>query len=359
MKTMFVIAGEHSGDALGGRLMAAMKDTKIEGIGGPLMQAQGLQSLVPMDELCVMGIVEVMKHYPRLRKLAFQIIEEIEQRQPDILLTIDLPDFNFAIAKQLKKRGKFKGKIIHYVAPSVWAWRPGRAKKISKFLDGLLCLFPFEPSYFTKHGLKAEFVGHSLIESGINQVDGSKFRKAERLNLGVLFGSRQGEFDRHSAIFKDVILKFPNVHIIAPTLPRLESQVRELLKDTDCTIITDPKDKWNAFASCDAAIAVSGTVGLELAYLGIPHIIAYKVNFLTWVLVKILVKTKYAHLANILLNKPVVPEFLQWDCEPEKIAAGLKEILENPEYQKQEFQNLKSMLGTNPSQKAAEFISAF
>ncbi len=372
-KTIFLIAGEHSGDALGGRLMAALRakgEVRFSGVGGPMMVAQGLSSLVPMGDLCVMGLVEVFKHYPRLKKLGMMIIEEIEKAQPDVVVTIDLPDFNFRVAKLLKQRGIFKGKIVHYVAPTVWAWRPGRAKKIAKFLDGLMCLFPFEPKYFTKHGLQAEFVGHSLVESGIVAGDGSRFRERYELRnekcIGLFFGSRQREIETIGPVLKDVAQKiataYPQAHLIVPTMVEFEPALLDLLVDVplSATFVTDAKGKWDAFKACDAAVAVSGTVGLELAYAGVPHVIAYKMNVLSWVLVRLLVRTKYAHLVNILLDKPVVPEFLQDHCTAERIAAGVEVVLNYPLPQKKAFESMRGMLlpdaAVGPSEKAAGFV---
>ncbi len=170
---IFLIAGEPSGDNLGGALISSIRqkspNAEFFGIGGDIMTAQGLQSLLPMEEICVMGVFEVVTQIPRLLKLIQGVVEEIEARQPDILVTIDLPDFNFQVAKRLKKRGIFNGKIVHYVAPTVWAWRPGRAEKISEFLDGLLCLFPFEPAYFHPYNLRADYVGHPLIEQRLEK----------------------------------------------------------------------------------------------------------------------------------------------------------------------------------------------
>ncbi|MCB1579739.1 MAG: lipid-A-disaccharide synthase, partial [Alphaproteobacteria bacterium] len=200
-KSVFFIAGEASGDSLGASLMRGLKKregdlVKFSGIGGPLMEGQGFKSLLPMDDLCVMGLWEVVWQLPRLLRLIQGTVEEIEKCAPDVVVTIDLPDFNFEVAQRLKKRGIFKGKIVHYVAPSVWAWRPGRAKKIAGYFDGLMCLFPFEPAYFTEHGLDAAYVGHPLIEVDTAALDPKGFREDLHIQdgalcLGVLFGSRE------------------------------------------------------------------------------------------------------------------------------------------------------------------------
>lgn len=377
-KKVFLIAGEPSGDALGAALMREIRNQASEpveflGIGGPLMEEQGLASLVPMDQLSVMGIWEVIWQISRLIKLISGVVDEIEKAQPDIVITIDLPDFNFEVARRLKKREAIKSRIVHYVAPSVWAWRPGRARKIAGYYDGILCLFPFEPPYFQKYGLKAKFVGHPLIES-TKDYDGGAFREKnaiaqDDLTLGLFLGSREAELESLSAILKEatqvVKEQYPDLRIIVPTLPQFEYNVLKVLEDWghETTVVSDPDLKWDAFAACDVALAVSGTVGLELAYIGIPHAIAYKTHPLTWLAIRLLVKVRYAHLANILLDKDVVPEYLQGKCNSLEIAKGLLKLLKSEEMRQnqiRELQKLPGLLGTGddrtPSQKAAATV---
>lgn len=376
---IFLLAGEVSGDVLGGKLMASLKkqsagNLSMAGIGGANMAAQGLDVLLPMEELNVMGISEVLFQLPRLIKLLNGIAEEIETRKPDILITIDFPDFNFRLAQRLKKRGIFKGKIVHYVAPTVWAWRPKRAQKIAKFLDGLLCLYPFEPEYFTAHGLPAEFVGHPIVEEEPEQSDPLSFRAScgmigGEATLGVFFGSRHGELKRLSKVIVEtaeyVAENVDNLHLIVPTLPHLEMDVRNILDGCGVPyhVTTTPSEKWSAFRACGVAIAVSGTVGLELSYAGVPHIIGYKTSALNYAIAKMLVKTKYAHLGNILMQEPIVPEFIQGACKSEAMAAELIDLLEDSAAQTAQrlaFQKLRTRLHnperSSPSDKAAAFI---
>ncbi len=349
-------------------------DENISGIGGDQMGDEGLESLWPMDELCVMGLWEVLWHLPRLLRLIHGVVEEIEERSPDVLVTIDLPDFNFNVAKRLKKRGKFKGKIIHYVAPTVWAWRPGRAKKVAAFLDGVMCLFPFEPDYFKKHDLKAIYVGHPLIEVDKTAFQREGFRANREIEdssvcVGLFLGSRERELKKLSKPFLQTMdaLKeqYPDLVMIVPTLPSLEYQVMELLgsNEVETHVVFKQSQKWNAIAACDVALAASGTVGLELAYAGIPHIIGYKTHPITTLLLKVLVKTPYAHLANILLEKEVVPEFLQGKCNVNYLTRGMMRLIGYPEEQakqKAAFAELESQLRLDsdetPSKRAATFI---
>lgn len=378
---IFMIAGEHSGDVLGSGLIKALKQqspgVEFSGIGGPLMGKQGFESLMPMEELGVMGLWEVIGQLPRLLKVMEAVIFEIEKFDPDIVVTIDLPDFNFEIGKRLKRRGKSKARIVHYAAPSVWAWRPGRAKKVARFLDGMMCLFPHEPPYFTRHGLKASFVGHPLSEYDPSLADGPAFRekfgiKADEVVIAVFFGSRERELDVHAKIFIETIeiireQYFPEMVVIFPTLPYLEYEVMKTIHGINCKgfVLVNPDEKWDEFAACNAALAVSGTVGLELAYMGVPHVVAYKMHPLSWLMVKLLVKTKYAHLANILLGEAAVPEFLQGQCNSIEIAKGVFKLVEDDIERKIQLSKtskvremLKGEPGMTPSQKAADFVLA-
>lgn len=372
---LFMLAGENSGDALGGPLITSLKQQNsaltIEGIGGPKMIKAGMDSIFPMSELNIMGVVEVISQLPRLLKLINGVVEEVETRQPDIYLGVDFPDFNFQVAQRLKKRGIFKGKIYHYVAPTVWAWRPGRAKKISKFLDGLFCLFPFEPDYFKPHGLAAHYVGHHLIETDPNTIDGQAFRNhigvsEETKICGLFFGSRPAEIANIGDQIVETAMflheRIPDIQFIIPTLPEIEFEVTNKLQSLKAPryFAMDSGNKYHAFKACDVAVAVSGTVGLELAYLGVPHVIGYRTNMLTYSLVKSLAKTKYIHLANILLDEPAIPEFIQFDCKGEAMADALEDLLTDRKQQNEGFSKLRTTLkadiATSPSEQAAQIL---
>lgn len=377
---LYLIAGESSGDRLGAGLMKALKaqennEITFGGIGGPLMQKEGLKSLFPMQELSLMGIFEILPKVSHLLKRIHETVSAIEEFDPDAVITIDSPEFSFRVLENLKKRGKSRARRIHYVAPSVWAWRPGRAQKIARFLDGIICLFPFEPPYFLKYQLRAIYTGHPLIQENPDKGDGAAFRIKNQIpeaakTLGVFFGSRQSELARHKKTLLTAIgflkEKYPQLHLIIPTLPHLEYDLLEALKGAPCdfTLCVDASQKWDAFRACDAAVAVSGTVGLELAYAGVPHLIGYKTSLPTFFLLKLLLNVKYAHLANIILNEGIVPEYLQKDFEYEKIHNGIVDLFENKESRlKQEsgFQRLRKTLSIedkqSPSAKAAYFIS--
>ncbi len=373
-----LIAGEPSGDALGASLIRALReqpDVAITGVGGAKMEAEGLQSLFPIDDLAVMGIVEVVPNLKKILGLIDRTAAYIELSRPDIVVSIDSPDFCFRVQKKVRaSMGANAPKLIHYVAPTVWAWRAGRAHKIARFLDGLICLFDFEPPYFEKEGLKAVAVGHPVVESGAAQGNGQRFRAAHHIpeearTVGVFFGSRRGELNRHGQLFRDVMATLPGgTQFIVPTLPHLRTHITEILSDLDApiTITDDLAEKWDAFAACDAALAVSGTVGLELAAARVPHLIAYRMNPVTFEMAKHLVKVKYAHLLNIHLQESIVPEFIQNDCRVEKISAGMYSLLTDEALRQKQmsaFEAFAKRIGENekatPSEKAAAFIRSF
>ncbi|MFP4097823.1 MAG: lipid-A-disaccharide synthase [Alphaproteobacteria bacterium] len=377
---LFFIVGEDSGDALAAPLIRSLREGVKEdglecvGIGGALMKNEGFETLLPMDQISASGIWEVLPKLHHLLKIKKAIVEEIELRQPDAVITVDFPDFNFHIAKALKKRQIFKGKIIHYVAPTVWAWRPGRAKKVAEFLDGMMCLFPMEPKYFTAHKLKAVHVGHPLAISRAKEASSTMFREENNIpdnsfTLGLFFGSRENEFKKISPAIKTAARLIndveSNLHIISPTLPRLEYDVQKILQGFDLPVYVtaNPNVKWEAIKACNVAVAVSGTAALELAYAGVPHVICYKVNPVTALILKVMMKIKHVHLANILLEKEVVPEFLQGNCNPEKIANKVVELMQNKSMRQEQVDQMKALDDKlnpddtlTPPQLAAQFI---
>lgn len=355
---IFCIAGEASGDVLGASIIQALKkqydgSLEMSGIGGPLMHKQGLESIFPMEDLSVMGIVEVLSNLRCILKRINQTVDSIVEYNPDIILTIDSPDFCFRVIERLKKKGENNAKAVHCVAPSVWAWRPGRAKKVAKFLDMLLCLLPFEPPYFTKENLPAEFIGHPAIEnkSDNQQRQRERFRSDRHIppdakTIGLLCGSRRSEVERHTALLAHSLKRLQEekgkFHIIIPSFPKFQPMIKRLLLEHMGHAFFDhihfslgQENKWDAFSAMDMALAVSGTVGLELAIAGVPHAIVYKMNPVTWSLIKGRIQVRYAHLVNIMLDKPVIPEFIQGNATPEAIHSVLMDLWDNPEQQKE------------------------
>jgi len=365
---VYLIAGEDSGDFLGAQLIKALKKqapgVKIMGIGGPLMEQQGLQSLFPMHDLSVMGLTEVLPHALHILKRILQTVRHIKGIKPDVLVTIDSPGFCLRVAKKIKDFGNIP--IVHYVAPSVWAWREGRAKKLASKVDHLLTLFPFEPPYFEKYNLPTTFVGHPLIEQ--NLVPDQTFRDrhhipSDALVLSILPGSRVGEMKRLLPVFleaMEILSKtFKNLHLVFPTLPHLVSSLSCALKGISLpyTILDSVPEKYAAFFASDAALAASGTVSLELAFANLPMVIAYKVSPLTYHIVKRLVKVQYACLVNILLGTEIVPERLQKNCTPDKLAAELEKILESKGTTQTYLKDVQKLL-TPPTEEMPSSLAA-
>ncbi len=362
-RIFFIIAGEPSGDLLGAQLIEALRkkagqSARFIGIGGERMQAAGLETIFPMSDLSVMGIAEVVPQIPKILKRIAQTVDTIKSKKPDAVITIDSPDFSFRVAKRVKKQMPAIP-LIHYVAPTVWAWRAGRAKKIAKFLDAVLCLFPFEPPYFEKEGLLAPFVGHPLVTS-IPQIK-EKYKQefirkynldADRLTLTVLPGSRRSEIKRLVPIFKEVVSRLkaaqPEIQILMPTLPRWHDYLAVQFPEAD--VITDRWDeKYTAFHISDLALHASGTVALELALCGTPMITTYKVSWFTALIARIMLKTKHVNLVNILLPEPLIPEILQGDCDAGKLGIVVQNYLDDKTAmaeQKKELINLKNILAT-------------
>jgi len=374
---IFLIAGESSGDFLGAALMRVLKarhpDVEFSGVGGSRMEQAGLRSLFPMEDLSVMGLAEVLPKLFHILSRIRQTASEILTTKPDAVVTIDSPDFCFRVIKKMKAGGG-KSPCIHYVAPSVWAWRPGRAKKVARFLDHILTLLPFEPPYFEKHGLSATFVGHPIVERLSHRGDSARFRQKYNVEesqkiLCVLPGSRMSELSRLLGKFSvatDTLLRSkPDTVVIVPTLPHLKKYIQKFFvgKGINPLVIDQEEDKFDCFAASAVALAASGTVSLELALTDTPHIIAYKVSALSGWIARRLIKTPYANLVNILLKRPLVPELLQEQCQPAKMAQELINLLDNKEARAEQLRGFREaliMIGLGdpetPSQKAAEAV---
>ena len=337
---VYLIAGEPSGDILGMRLMSALRtlnntqDITFSGVGGPLMEGEGLSSLFPMSDLTVMGLTEVLPRIPTIFGRIRQTAADIRAKKPDVIVTIDAPDFCFRVAKRISGTNM---PIVHYVAPSVWAWRAGRANKVARLVDHVMCLLPFEPPYFERAGVNATFVGHSILESGAAAGDGETFRRAHHISdtapvLVVLPGSRKGEVSRLLSVFGDTVARaqaeIEGLQIIVPTVANVADTVRAETQAWKNTIIVEGEtEKYDAFSAANAALAASGTVSLELAMAGVPSLIGYRLAPLTAIIAKRLIRVKYASIVNIILDKEAMPEFLQERCTADLMAPALVDLL--------------------------------
>lgn len=326
-----LIAGEPSGDRLGAALMAALKtlqpDLQFHGVGGPLMQAQGLTSLFPMEELSVMGIAEILPKYRALKRRIAETAAATLAENPVALITIDSPDFCLRVAKIVKAANPAL-KTIHYVAPSVWAWRPGRAAKMARYIDHVLALLPFEPPLMTAAGMTCAFVGHPVTSEPL----APKTAQITPLIL-ALPGSRRAEVTRLAPVIGEtltrILAKYPNARVALPTVRGVADLVRDLTKNwpVQPQIIENADEKRAAFANATVAIAASGTVSLELAANGCPMVIAYRMNPLTHWLMRRAALIDTVTLVNLVSETRTVPEFLGPDCRAENIAAALLPLM--------------------------------
>ena len=346
---VFLIAGEASGDRLGAALMAGLKsltDVTFSGIGGPLMQSEGMSSLFPMDELSVVGIAEILPKYMHLRRRLDQTVAAVLAEQPDVLITIDSPEFSLRVARKVKAASRIR--TVHYVAPSVWAWRPKRAKKLPGVLDQVLALLPFEPPLIEAEGVACDFVGHPVVTEPVASADQVADFKA-RYGLGtdpvllVLPGSRGGEVarlgPRFGAALTDICASRPDLRLIVPTTGPRAPQVRDMVADwpgqpiviapDDLSPAAYTHDKMCAFAAADRALAASGTVSLELAAADTPMLIAYDTSWLSRVIISRMLIVDTLTLVNLVSATRAVPELLGVDCTPEKIAPAALDLLDD------------------------------
>jgi lipid-A-disaccharide synthase len=374
MTLVYLVAGEQSGDALGGRLVAALRaarpDLQFAGIGGPRMEEQGVQSLFPMRELAVMGLLEVLPRIFRLRNLLAAAAADVRARRPAVLVTIDSPGFTLRLLKRVADSGIARA---HYVAPQVWAWREHRVREFPGLWDRLLCLLPFEVEFFSRHGLPADFVGHPVLESGAESGDAARFRSAHGLApdaqvLVMMPGSRRSEVGRLLPVFGQTLaLLAQRVPGLVPVVPVASAVAETVLRATEGwpvrpVVVTELGDKHDAYAAAAAALTKSGTSTLELALAGVPMAVTYRVNPLTAAIVRRLVRVKYAAMVNLLAGREVAPELIQENCTPQRLAETVQGLLQDPaaaEAQRAAFReviaHLRPAHGT-PSEAAAHAV---
>jgi len=377
---IYIVTGEPSGDALGGALMAALRQRtggriRFAGIGGERMAAEGLTSRVPLHELAIMGLAEVLPRARLILRRVRETVEHIDEVRPAAVVTIDSSGFTWRIAEQLRRRGSTVP-LIHYVAPMVWAWRPGRARRMARWYDHLMTLLPFEPPYFERVGLSCHFVGHPVVESGADKGDGAAFRRRHGIApdapvLCVLPGSRRGEVARLLPIFKETVARIaahgvPDLVVVVPTVDTVAATVSAGFADAPVrtVVVRGAAEKYDAFAVSRAALAASGTIALELAMASLPMVVAYQASALTTWIVGKLVKVKFANLINLILDRGVVPEMLRDDCSPERLSAEMLALMTDPERRAAQKEAFREALGrlhpdsASPSLRAADDVLA-
>ena len=377
---IYLMAGEASGDVLGAGLMRSLRaatrgNVRFAGLGGEAMAAEGLDSLFPISEMAVMGIVEILPKAPRLLRRVWQTADDAWQRQPAAVVSIDSKAFTMRVQKRLfQRRAKAGGqgpKLIHWVPPTVWAWRPGRAAVIARHLDHLMTLFPFEPPYFEAHGLDTTFVGHPAASQPAG--NGAAFRGRFRLPkgapvLGVMPGSRPGEVKRLMPVFREVVARlagrYQSLQVVIPTVPLVAETIQEETRNwrAPVTLVQDPRYKYDAFAACTVALAASGTVTLELTIAGVPTVVAYKVNALSASIARRLIDPEAIVLTNKLMGRRVVPQFIQDECTADRLTVAVERLFDDPRARAEQgaaSEAVRSLLladGEDPSDRAARTV---
>ncbi|WP_299814970.1 lipid-A-disaccharide synthase [uncultured Jannaschia sp.] len=338
MTRLFLIAGEPSGDRLGAALIRGLRTLEpgieLHGVGGPEMIAEGFVSLFPMETLSVMGLAEVLPRLPDLFRRRDAAAAAIAELRPDALVTIDSPDFCLRVAG--KARAARPGlATIHYVAPSVWAWRAGRAARMARVVDHVLALLPFEPPFMKAAGMSCDFVGHPVVaerQASADECAAFRGRAGGEVAL-VLPGSRRGEVTRLAPVFGAALERLPrDTRVVVPTVPHLAESVRDLIRrwPGDPMLVTEPSEKRAAFGAARAALAASGTVSLELAASRTPMVIAYDMNWISRQIVSRLLKVDTVTLVNLIAGRTVVPEFLGPACRPGPIGEAFARLLSAP-----------------------------
>ena len=362
-----LVAGEASGDILGAGLLQAPKaqNPQIEfiGIGGPLMQAQGLNSYFPMERLSVMGLVEVLGRLPELLSRRKRLISTLITAKPDVFIGIDAPDFNLTLELKLRQAGI---KTVHYVSPSVWAWRQKRVLKIREACDLMLTLFPFEAQFYQDHQVPVRFVGHPLADTIPQQAD--RYAAREALNLAhdqpvvaLMPGSRGGEVSRLGSLFLDAAVRLrtlrPGIQFVLPcSSVERRAQLEQMLVGRDLPLTLLNGRSHEALAACDAVLIASGTATLEALLYKRPMVVAYKVAPLTYRILKRLVTSAYISLPNLLAERMLVPEMIQDAATPEALAQLLAPLLDGGEVQTEGFDVIHRALRRDASVQAAKAV---
>ncbi len=378
---VFLIAGEPSGDRLGGALMQGLKqlrpDVEFAGVGGDAMQAQGMDSLFPMSELSIMGLAEVLPKYFHLKRRIEQTAQAVLEAAPDVVITIDSPDFCLRVARIFRAANPGI-RTVHYVAPSVWAWRPGRADKMAKVIDHVLALLPFEPPYMERAGMECDFVGHPVVaepQATAEEIALLRwhFDLGEAPILLALPGSRRGEVERLTPVFGAALQQYlhcrPEMRVLVPTVPHLADTVAQAVADwPGKPVVIDPRTcepetarmhKRAAFGAAELALAASGTVSLELAAAQTPMVIAYKLNWLTQQIAERMVQVDTVTLVNLATDTRSVPECLNANCTPDRIAAALAQVQDNPDPQRAAMAQTMQQMGQGgeaPGLRAARAV---
>ena len=375
MKKIFILTGEASGDKLASEVVLNLKkinpDIDYLSVGGENLKKLGINSIYDQKEITYLGFTKVILNIFKIKKKIDETVKAINEFQPDILFSVDSPDFTLRVAEKIKKYNP-NIKTIHYVAPQVWVWREGRVKKIKKFIDHILLLFNFEKPYFDKENMSNQFVGHPLLENKIKKAISinQSFEKKKSI-ISIFAGSRKSEITVLTPIILDFIKlmneKYNDFNFVFHSTKEYSDLIQSYLKNSDlknCEVISDDKVKNYILQNSVFAVAKSGTVSLEICNAKVPSIILYKMGLINFLIVKMLVNTKFANIINIAAKKEIIPELLQSNCNPKKIFEYVSNYLNNPKKIEEQVKNTQLILNkfktnSSPSSLAAESLNKF
>jgi len=375
VKRIFILTGEPSGDKLAAEVIFNLKkiNPNIDylSVGGENLKKLKIKSIYELKEITYLGFTNVIFNIFKIKKKIAKTVKAINDFKPDILFTVDSPDFTLRVAEKVKKDNP-EIKTIHYVAPQVWVWREGRVKKIKKFIDHILLLFKFEKTYFDKENMSNEFVGHPLLDQKLESaIDINQILGKNKALISIFAGSRHSEISVLAPILVDFIklmnLKYNDFTFVFHSTREYSDLIQSYLKNDDlknCEVISDNKIKNHILKKSIFAVAKSGTVSLEISNAKIPSIILYKMGLINFLIVKMLVKTKYANIINIAAKKEIIPELLQSNCNAKKIFDYVSKYLDNPEKMNEQVKYTQLILNNfktkkSPSNLAAESLNKF
>ena len=369
MKKIFVLTGEPSGDKLASKVVANIKNSKPEieylSVGGEYLKALGIKSLYDLNEVTYLGFTKVLLNIFKIKKKIDETVNKIIEFNPDVLFSVDSPDFTLRVAERVKKL-KSNIKTIHYVAPQVWVWREHRVKKLKNFLDHILLLFPFEKQYFEKENINCTFVGHPLLEdNGKNKIDIKNVISDDKKIISIFSGSRSSEINVLTPILLKFIKmmkeKYDDIHFIFHTTNEHRETVKNLISKEDIKnydVISDEKVKSYILKKSTFAVAKSGTISLEICNANVPSIIIYKINFINFFIVKMLIKVKFANIINIAAGKEIIPELLQDKCNAKSIFNKVDEFLTNPDLSTNQIDQFKEIIKDFKTNKSSDLASS-
>ena len=375
MKKIFILTGEPSGDKLASKVISKLQknapNIEYSCVGGTHLNSLGIKSIFELKEITYIGFTSVLLNIFKIKSKINKTVDEIIRFNPDVLFSVDSPDFTLRVAEKVKKLNN-KIKTVHYVAPQVWIWREGRVKKIKKFLDHILLLFDFEKKYFDKESIPNTFVGHPLLEQeSKNKIDLSSIISNDKKIISLFSGSRSSEVNLLLPILIDFInmmnKKFDNFTFVFHATDENKSLISDKVKNTNLEnieIISDENIKKQVLNKSIFAVSKSGTISLEICNAKVPSIIIYKMNFLNFLIVKILVKTKFANIINIINNKEIIPELIQKECNAKEIYNSVIYFLKNPELMKKQINDCEETLTkirskTSSSDEASSVLTKF